>query len=170
MTSILKNKNRGFTLVELLVVVAIIGILATIILASLDSARMRARDIKRKSDLQALSKAFMLYVNDAGGIPVSVSWCGGPARPTQVHGGCVNNTDSPADWYIGDYLKSHGYISASPLDPSYSPNTCRYFYYTNSANTSAQFGATLENPTNEDLATMAGSECPMGNYRINVSL
>jgi len=53
----------GFTLIELLVVIAIIGILAAVVLVSLNSGRIRARDARRLSDLQAISLALELYVN-----------------------------------------------------------------------------------------------------------
>jgi len=56
------NKHkRGFTLIELLVVVAILGLLATIVAVSLTSARARARDSRRVSDLRQLELALELY-------------------------------------------------------------------------------------------------------------
>jgi len=75
-----KKNKRGFTLVELLVVIAIISLLSSIILASLNSVRVKARDAKRKADIQELVKAFSLYVNDRGSIPISADWCSGPSR------------------------------------------------------------------------------------------
>jgi len=62
----LKNK-RGFTLIELLVVIAIIGTLSGIVLVSLGSARKRARDAVRMSDMRQVVSAQELYygINEA---------------------------------------------------------------------------------------------------------
>lgn len=57
-------KRRGFTLIELLIVIAIIGILATIIVISYTNAQAKARDNKRKADLQAVSSAVEMYYAD----------------------------------------------------------------------------------------------------------
>ena len=66
-----KNKEKGFTLIELLVVVAIIGILASVVLASLNTARAKARDVKRKEDMVQLRTALAMYYNDNGSYPSS---------------------------------------------------------------------------------------------------
>lgn len=55
------NKKKGFTLIELLVVVAIIGLLATMVAVSLTSARSRARDSRRVSDIRNIENALELY-------------------------------------------------------------------------------------------------------------
>ncbi len=70
MKFISKNKN-GFTLVELLVVIAIIGILTIIVTASFASAQKKARDIKRKAELNALTKALQMYYDDNGKFPLA---------------------------------------------------------------------------------------------------
>ena len=62
-----KHKNKGFTLVELLVVIAIIGILASVVLVSLNSARGKARDARRISDLHQISLALENYYDAAKG-------------------------------------------------------------------------------------------------------
>ncbi len=62
-------KTGGFTLVELLVVVAIIGLLATLSVLALGSARVRARDAKRLADIKTVQTALELYNNDQGGYP-----------------------------------------------------------------------------------------------------
>ena len=51
-------------MIELLVVVTIIGIIATITLLSLQSVRMKARDSRRVSDIRQLMTAFELYYDD----------------------------------------------------------------------------------------------------------
>lgn len=59
----LQNK-RGFTLVELVVVIAIIGILSGIIIAGLDGARKSGRDAKRVADIKNIQVALQLYYGD----------------------------------------------------------------------------------------------------------
>lgn len=59
--------KRGFTIIELLVVVAIIGLLAAVIMTALSSAQIGARDSRRLGDVNQLHKAFELYGIDNGG-------------------------------------------------------------------------------------------------------
>lgn len=59
----MKN-NRGFTLVEMLVVISIIGILSSFAVVSLNSARQKARDALRRGDMAQLRTALNLYYDD----------------------------------------------------------------------------------------------------------
>ncbi len=67
--------NRGFTLIELLIVIAVIGILASVILVSLTSARSKARDSKRISDIKQISVALQLYRDTNGTFPSTAGVC-----------------------------------------------------------------------------------------------
>ncbi|MCX6731429.1 MAG: prepilin-type N-terminal cleavage/methylation domain-containing protein, partial [Candidatus Parcubacteria bacterium] len=69
MISNFQENKKGFTLIELLVVISIIGLLSSIVLASLNSARAKARDAKRMSDLHQLQLALELYYNQYGQYP-----------------------------------------------------------------------------------------------------
>ncbi|MFA7663111.1 MAG: prepilin-type N-terminal cleavage/methylation domain-containing protein, partial [Patescibacteria group bacterium] len=65
-----KQKNKsGFTLVEILIVIAIIGILATIAVIAMLSARVKANDTKRVYDVSQIKKALDLYYFEVGKYP-----------------------------------------------------------------------------------------------------
>src|SRR5574344_86535 len=64
-------KPQGFTLIELLVVIVIIGILATLATVALSSARGKARDARRISDIKQMQTALELYFNDNQGYPAT---------------------------------------------------------------------------------------------------
>lgn len=58
--------KKGFTLIELLVVISIIGLLASVVLASLQSARNKAADANIKSNLSGIRAQAALYYEDNG--------------------------------------------------------------------------------------------------------
>ena len=66
-----KSKRRGFTLVELLVVIAIMSILTIIAVSQFQSAKRKSRDVQRKGDISAVSKALLMYYTDYGYFPES---------------------------------------------------------------------------------------------------
>lgn len=65
----MKNKmarNKAFTLIEILVVATIIGVLVTVTAVSFASSQKRSRDAKRKTDLETVRQALVLYRQDNG--------------------------------------------------------------------------------------------------------
>ena len=65
--------KKGFTLIELLVVVAIIGLLSTLSIVALNTARAKARDARRVSDIKQIQTALELYYNDNAAYPSSTA-------------------------------------------------------------------------------------------------
>jgi len=136
-----KEPHSGFTLIELLVVIAIIGLLASVVLASLNSARGKARDAARVSNLREVQKALELYAsNNNGQYPNA----GGGWNST-----CNGWTVTTQNNAVPD-LVSGGYMSQLPLDPEVNAtaNTCCYLYY--SGNGTANYKYMLHNcPTSK---------------------
>ncbi len=117
-----REKPQGFTLIELLVVIAIIGLLSSIALVSLNSARKKARNAKRISDLRQIQSALELYYSDNNSYPsTSLAWrsecpTGGAYTPGGVIPGLLPT-----------------YLTALPADPlmNKTNNTSCYLYISN---------------------------------------
>ncbi|MFZ4500006.1 MAG: prepilin-type N-terminal cleavage/methylation domain-containing protein [Minisyncoccia bacterium] len=96
------NKQKGFTLIELLVVIAVIGILASVVMASLNSARVKARDAKRLAGLREIQTAVELYYSDNGHYPILLTY---------------NNTSSGDVLWLTTFATMLApYITALPTD------------------------------------------------------
>lgn len=67
-------RKRGFTFIEILVSVTIIAVLVAIGVASYASVNRRARDAKRKSDLEQIRSGLEQYRADFGSYPVQSGW------------------------------------------------------------------------------------------------
>ncbi|MEK7587521.1 MAG: type II secretion system protein [Patescibacteria group bacterium] len=86
--------KRGFSLIELLVVISIIAVITGVSLTNFLGARQRARDAKRKSDLVQLAQSLRLYYNDYNKYPVSdssvyIAGCG-TSGTTRCPTGCTS--------------------------------------------------------------------------------
>jgi type II secretion system protein G len=80
--------SLGFTLVEIMIVVTIIGMIAAIALPSFSKARMRSRASTEMTDLRTLESAFQMYAADNGDFPPP-NWLPGvvpPGMNSYLHG------------------------------------------------------------------------------------
>ena len=62
----LKKRSEGFTIVELLIVIVVIGILAALVLNTFQGVQARARDTERKTDINAIHTQLEVFYNDNG--------------------------------------------------------------------------------------------------------
>lgn len=108
----MKREKKGFTLIELLVVIAIIGILATIVLVSLNSARQKARDTRRISDVRQVALALEMYYDDFKWYPKNAAV----------------NTCSIDNWVTMTTALQAGYMTAVPTDPTIGQAAGGYMY------------------------------------------
>ena len=64
-------KRRGFTLIELMIVVVILGMLATIMMPKILSKPEQARRVKAKADIRSLQSALAMFKTDTGRFPTT---------------------------------------------------------------------------------------------------
>jgi type II secretion system protein G len=128
--------KKGFTLIELLVVISIISLLSSVILASLTSARSKARDAQRKLDLHNLALAINNYYSTNGYLPRNANgWCTYITHPSYTAA------------FSGDLIP--GYLPKLPTDPK-NANAVGDYFYSNNNNIIGDFHvcAIMENSAN----------------------
>ncbi len=106
-----QSRKGGFTLIELLVVISIIGLLASVVLVSLNSARLKARDVRRVADMKQIMTALDLYYDNNGRYPDA------DVEPGNPPAGCYSWDTSGKGTFISA-LKTSGIMSRVPTDPS----------------------------------------------------
>ena len=100
----MKKIQPGFTLIELLVVITIIAVLSGVAMISFSAAGKGARDARRKSDLETIRQALVMYRSDEGCYPGNLNGEG-----------------------VIDLLLNEGYLTEpEPRDPK--PNLYSYIY------------------------------------------
>lgn len=67
------KKNTGFSLIELLVVISIIGVLTTVLVMNFVGSRERARDAQKIQSLNSIKNALRMYYNDNQAYPASLN-------------------------------------------------------------------------------------------------
>lgn len=113
----LNKMKKGFTILELLLVVGIIALLSVLILVSYSSARAKSRDARRMQDIHEISNALNLYNSSNGQFPAMAETITGEDDFSQE-------------------LEANKAMSAVPADPL---NTGTYQYTYTDNGTSGRF-------------------------------
>lgn len=85
------SSRSGFTMIEILVVVAIIALLTTIGILSFSQVNKKARDGKRKADLEQMRSALVLYRTDTSEYPLDVDWDTMTPITTYISGSSISD-------------------------------------------------------------------------------
>lgn len=93
----MKKNKGGFTLIELLVVIAIIGLLSTLSILALNTARARARDARRVSDVKQVQTALEMYYNDVGDYPATAAPGASITSPNGTYLRVIPTPPTPVD-------------------------------------------------------------------------
>jgi general secretion pathway protein G len=101
-----KNRQAGFTLIELMVVIVILGVLAGLIIPRIMGRPDEARQAKARIQMEALESALKLYKLDNGSYPTTEQ-----GLNALVEAPTVGNI--PKNWRQGGYLEK----SKVPKDP-----------------------------------------------------
>lgn len=158
------ERQRGFTLMELLVVIVILGILVTLGGASFIGSQKKGRDGRRKADLRNIAVALEQYYSDKGQYP------GDNGNSGKIYA-CDPSGTSVCEWgaTFSQVVSSRTvvYMLKLPDDPIVAQ---QYYYDVGSQNKSYQLYAHLENsedpeiitPNNGSAACGTGTPCNYG--------
>lgn len=130
--------KRGFTLVEILIVVAIIATLASVALVGLGPVQRSGRDTRRVSDLRQVQNGVELYYAKCGYYP----------------GTAQSGTDCTGFAQVSDWAGLSSSLTGSSIGVSKVPNDPRSgdtYVYGSSSGGSYVLGATLENANSPQL-------------------
>jgi len=111
-------RREGFTIVELLIVIVVIGILAAITIVAYNGIQQRGRDAQRESDISTIVKALEMYFAENGSFPSSVCSLGAGCK---INSGWVTTSDGT--WSVLESQLVPKYLSSLPKDPQFSTST-----------------------------------------------
>ena len=113
------KRRAGFTIVELIIAIVVIGILATIVVVNYNAVQAKGRDTQRMSQLASISDAITSYRLKYGD-PVTTS-CGGGLTSSPGTGWFNDSTDTGSGYSgttVLSCLTAKGYLNSTFVDPS----------------------------------------------------
>jgi len=96
MTS-LQNKQRGFTIIELLIVIIVIGILATLVITTFSGIQRNARNRTREADINALHSQLEYFYGQQGYYPTLANLNDADWRSSNMQGLDAGAISDPQD-------------------------------------------------------------------------
>lgn len=132
--------RKGFTLIEILIVVAIISILSSVVLIGLGPTQRIGRDARRLADLRQVQTGLGLYFNKCGYYPGVAQPNNPPCAEFQVISGWASLKSA--------IQGSNVIVETLPNDPTAGKN---YFYGVASDGSGYVIGAILEDPNSQAL-------------------
>lgn len=118
-------KKRGFTLVELLIVIIIIAVIAAIAIPKFTNASLRSKESAAKGELKLLRDATELFKNDCGGYPAQQSDLSATSAPATANNGGTTVSIASGAWK-GPYVSSVDNDPISGYQFGYVPSTGKW--------------------------------------------
>lgn len=122
----LKKNNKGFTLLEILVVISIIGILMALGAAAFSVAQRKGRDARRRGDMKSIQNGFEQYYATSGSVYTDP--CSDMATAAIFPGGLPVDP-KPSETYLYPTCTTSSYCVCALLDNNTDGNSggaCNY--------------------------------------------
>ncbi len=103
------KKQEGFTIVELLIVIVVIGILATLVIITFSGIQQRARDTQRQTDINGIQGHVEAYYADTGTYPTLAMINSTAFRAAHMRGLDPEALLAPDDTVIGSAAAANGH-------------------------------------------------------------
>ncbi|HEV2522738.1 MAG TPA: prepilin-type N-terminal cleavage/methylation domain-containing protein [Candidatus Acidoferrales bacterium] len=111
----MRKRQKGFSLIELLIVVAIILIIAAIAIPNLLRSKMAANEASAVSSLRTLNTVFVEYTNTYNTLPSSLTNLAPATTPSSTAADLVDNLLSTAPAVKSGYSITYTPVSATPI-------------------------------------------------------
>ncbi len=156
----------GFTLVELLVVISIIGLLSSIVLTTVNSARAKARDARRIADFKQIQTALEFYYDKYGVYPGPASGVCNPGENEHGDGWCRDTRNNNGVTPIQNWIPGlEEFLPSMPHNPKpYAGGFWPYHYCLGGNNACGGLGTSQQYWLMTGLEGNANLTCPARSY------